>query len=187
MKNRRNRNRKQNQNQAQTITVCALFTAFTAICSQIQIPIPPIPINLGLLAVFLAGALLGAKYGACSILVYVLLGAVGVPVFVGMKGGLATLTGATGGYIIGYVACAWITGFIIKRVKNKFYLVAGAMALGLAVCYAFGTIWYMYISGNPLQVALGYCVLPFLPGDAGKIVVATLLTKRLRKIIEEFL
>ena len=83
------------------ITMCALFAALTAICSQIQIPLPQIPINLALFSVCMAGAVLGAGYGSLSIIVYVLLGAVGVPVFAGFKGGFATITGPTGGYIVG--------------------------------------------------------------------------------------
>ena len=162
------------------ITMCALFAALTAICSQIQIPLPQIPINLALFSVCMAGAVLGAGYGSLSIIVYVLLGAVGVPVFVGFKGGFATITGPTGGYIVGYIVCAFVTGFIIKFTKGKIYHMALAMVVGIALCYVLGTIWFMILTGNSLVVSLGYCVLPFLPGDAIKIVLASTITYRLR-------
>lgn len=168
-----------------TITMCALFTALTAVCSQIQIPLPQIPINLALFAVGMAGALLGAGYGALSMIVYVLLGAVGVPVFAGFKGGFAAVTGPTGGYIVGYIACAWLVGFIIKHTNDKIYMMVIAMVAGYAVCYILGTAWYMTISGNSLKVALTYCVFPFLPGDAVKIILATLISNRVRHLAGE--
>lgn len=93
-----------------------LFTALTAVASQIIIPLPftPVPINLATLSVFLAGGLLGAKGGAISQLIYLLLGAVGVPVFAGFTGGPGIVAGPTGGYIIGYVLAAWAIGFLIN-------------------------------------------------------------------------
>ncbi|MEG2144157.1 MAG: biotin transporter BioY, partial [Oscillospiraceae bacterium] len=85
------------------LILCALFAALTGVCSQILIPLPMIPINLALFSVHVAGVLLGAKYGSLSMLVYVLLGALGAPVFAGFKGGFGILFGKTGGYIIGYI------------------------------------------------------------------------------------
>lgn len=163
------------------ITMCALFAALTAICSQIQIPLPQIPINLALFSVCIAGAVLGAAYGALSMIVYVLLGAVGVPVFAGFKGGFAAITGSTGGYIVGYIVCAWVTGIIVKNTKGKIYQIALAMVVGVALCYVLGTIWFMILSGNPLKVSLGFCVFPFLPGDAIKIILASTISAKLRQ------
>lgn len=174
-----------NRKKTFTVTMCALFTALTAICSQIQIPLPEIPINLALFAVFMSGALLGAGYGALSMITFVLLGAVGIPVFAGAKGGLAAVTGATGGYIIGYIVCAWLTGFIIKHTSNKIYIMVIAMIIGLAACYILGTIWYMIISGNALKVSLTYCVIPFLPGDAIKIMLAAVISNRIRHMVDD--
>jgi biotin transport system substrate-specific component len=101
----------------QAYLLCALFAALTAICSQIMIPLPftPVPINLAYLAVLVCGGALGPKKGAIAMTVYVLLGAIGVPVFHGLTGGLGVLAGPTGGYIIGYIPMALVMGLLAKR------------------------------------------------------------------------
>ena len=166
------------------LVLAALFAALTAVCSQIQIPLPMIPINLALFAVHLCGALLGAKWGALSMAVYALLGAVGVPVFAGFGSGPAALFGKTGGYIIGYILCAAIVGLLSRRLGFTFPKLCLSMVIGVAVCYVFGTAWFMVISGLNLATSLSYCVLPFLPGDAVKILLAALLALRLRKPLQ---
>jgi len=165
--------------------LCALFAALTAVCSMISIPLPftPVPINLATLSVFLAGGLLGSRYGALSQLVYVLLGAIGLPVFSGFTGGLGTLIGHTGGYIIGYVAAAWLIGFMIEKLGHGFYKNIISMSSGMAVCYALGTLWFMYITSTGLAAALILCVVPFLIGDAIKIIAGSILVKKLHKLI----
>ena len=166
------------------LVLAALFAALTAVCSQIQIPLPMIPINLALFAVHLCGALLGAKWGALSMAVYALLGAVGVPVFAGFGSGPAVLFGKTGGYIIGYILCAAIVGLLSRRLGFTFLKLCLSMVIGVAVCYVFGTAWFMVISGLNLATSLSYCVLPFLPGDAVKILLAAFLALRLRKPLQ---
>ena len=166
------------------LVLAALFAALTAVCSQIQIPLPMIPINLALFAVHLCGALLGAKWGALSMAVYALLGAVGVPVFAGFGSGPAVLFGKTGGYILGYILCAAIVGLLSRRLGFTFPKLCLSMAAGVIVCYVFGTAWFMAISGLNLATSLGYCVLPFLPGDAVKILLAAILALRLRKPLQ---
>ena len=163
------------------IAVCAMFAALTAICSQIAIPIPPIPINLALFAVHLSGALLGAKFGLFSQLAFVLLGAFGLPVFQGFSGGMGIITGPTGGYIVGYLVAAFLVGLICERWGRSFRKLCIAMVIGVAACYAFGTVWFMMLTGKGLVAALGMCVLPFLPGDALKILGAAWLVQGLRK------
>lgn len=183
------------------LVICGLFAAVTAICSFITIPlgITPVPINLATLAVFLAGGILGKKYGTISISVYVLLGAAGVPVFAGFKGGIGVLAGPTGGYIIGYVAAAFITGLLIDCLvklrsrttkKSGVHIAAAETALyavsmtaGLAICYAFGTAWFMISTGTSLWASMLSCVVPFLPGDALKIFVGAVLTKKIRPLV----
>ena len=172
------------QSRSQTtrmLAAAALFAAMTAICSQIQIPLPMVPINLALFAVHLCGALLGAKWGALSMAAYALLGAVGVPVFSGFAAGPAVLFGKTGGYILGYILCAALVGVLSRRPGFTFGKLCIAMVIGVAVCYLFGTVWFMVLTGMDLMTSLTYCVIPFLPGDAVKIVLAALLTIRLRK------
>ena len=166
------------------LVLAALFAALTAVCSQIQIPLPMIPINLALFAVHLCGALLGAKWGALSMAVYALLGAVGVPVFAGFGSGPAVLFGKTGGYIIGYILCAAIVGLLSHRLGFTFPKLCLSMVIGVAVYYVFGTAWFMVISGLNLATSLSYCVLPFLPGDAVKILLAAFLALRLRKPLQ---
>ena len=166
------------------LVLAALFAALTAVCSQIQIPLPMIPINLALFAVHLCGALLGAKWGALSMAVYALLGAVGVPVFAGFGSGPAVLFGKTGGYILGYILCAAIVGLLSRRLGFTFPKLCLSMVIGVAVCYVFGTAWFMVISGLNLATSLSYCVLPFLPGDAVKILLAAFLALRLRKPLQ---
>lgn len=160
---------------------CALFAALTAVCSQIQIPLPLIPINLAIFAVVLCGGLLLPVCALLAVGVYVLLGLVGVPVFAGFKAGVGTLFGNTGGYIVGYVLAAFLTAVLRQRWGEGYLRLCAAMAVGVAVCYVFGTVWFMVLSGNSLWVSLSYCVLPFLPGDVLKILLAALLTGRLKK------
>lgn len=169
--------------------LCGVFAAITAICSVITIPLgfTPVPVNLGTLAVFLTGGLLGKKYGTVSIIVYVLVGAAGLPVFSGFRGGTGVLAGPTGGYIIGYIAAAAIIGLLAEkaaaRYGEKIAVYAVSMTTGLLVCYAFGTAWFMVSTGTPLWSSLVACVFPFLPGDALKILTASILTARLRKVL----
>lgn len=176
------------------LILCGIFAAITAICSLITIPLgfTPVPINLGTLAVFLTGGLLGKKYGAISITVYVLLGATGIPVFSGARGGIGVLAGPTGGYIIGYIAAVLIIGLtaeaLTKRRKPQGKaapagLMAISMTAGLLVCYALGTAWFMISTSSPLWTSLVSCVIPFLPGDAVKIAIAALLTSKLRPLL----
>ena len=166
------------------LVLAALLTALTAVCSQIQIPLPMVPINLALFAVHLAGALLGAKWGALSMTAYALLGVVGAPVFAGFSSGPVVLFGKTGGYILGYILCALLVGLISRRIGYTARGLVIAMVAGVAACYVFGTIWFMVITGMSLQLSLTYCVLPFLPGDAVKIALATFLALRLRKPLQ---
>ena len=163
----------------------ALFAALTVICSMIFIPLPftPVPINLATLAFFLAGGLLGAKGGAISQLIYVLLGAIGLPVFSGFTGGFSIITGPTGGYIIGYMAGAFITGLIANRLGRGFYKNILGMTLGLAACYTLGTIWFMHLTSTGFVAALMLCVVPFLIGDGIKIVIGSFLVNRLHKFL----
>lgn len=181
------------------MALCGLFAALMAICSFISIPLgfTPVPVNLGTLGVFLAGGLLGKKYGTISIAVYVLLGAVGVPVFAGFRGGLSVLAGPTGGYIIGYIVAAFIVGLLTELLlteKNEaepaassrireILACAAAMAVGLLACYFLGTLWFIISTHTGLWASLALCVIPFLPGDALKIAAGALLVQRLRHLL----
>ncbi|PWL52559.1 MAG: biotin transporter BioY [Clostridium cadaveris] len=166
-----------------TLVNISLLAAITAVLSQIALPIPftPVPINLATLGVFLCGSILGAKYGALSQIVYVLLGLIGLPVFSGFSSGAGILMGPTGGYIIGYVFVALCTGLLTDKLPKKFSYYIVSMAIGLMVCYAFGTVWFMYLTKASLGKALTACIIPFIPRDIFKIIVASIVTARLRK------
>lgn len=166
------------------LVVCALMAALTAVFSQIAVPIGPVPINLALLSIFVAGAFLGPVYGTLSQLVYVLLGAISIPVFANFSGGLGIIVGPTGGYIIGYIFTAFITGIIIKKSNKSILMYIIAMVLGLVACYSLGTAWFIYVTKRTLIESLTLCVFPFLIGDAVKIALAIVITKRLEKVIK---
>lgn len=167
------------------IILCAIFAALTAILSQISIPLPftPVPINLAMISVFIAGGLLETKVSAISQLVYVIIGAIGVPVYANFTGGLGILVGPTGGYIVGYIITTIIIGVIVKRLGNSIYSYTVAMVVGILGCYFVGTVWFMYITQNGLIEALIMCVVPFLIGDMLKIILSVFLVKKLKKYV----
>lgn len=161
----------------------ALFAALICVAAPFSIQAGPIPISLATFAIYLTGAILGGKRGMVATAVYILIGAVGLPVFSGFRSGFGTLFGPTGGYIIGYIPLVLITGIFAemnaKKINRAVITVIG-MILATAALYTFGTVWYMIVSGNDLATALKLCALPFIPGDAIKIVCATALSVPLK-------
>lgn len=166
------------------LILCAFFAVLTAACSWIAAPLPftPVPINLATLAVFVTGGLLGKKYGAISMAVYAALGACGAPVFSGFTSGMGIIAGPTGGYIIGYIAAAFVIGLVTEKASFRGCLLVANIA-GTAACYTLGTIWFMLLTGTHFLSALLLCVIPYLPGDALKIISAAILVKRLRSAV----
>ena len=160
------------------LVLTALFAALTTVLAQIQLPIGPVPFNLAVFGAFLAGMLLEPAWAAASMGVYMLLGAVGIPVFAGFMGGPAVLLGKTGGYVIGYIFIALATALAVKR-SGKLPVIGAAMLAGLLVCYGFGTAWFMAVTGADLVSALGWCVLPFIVPDVCKGVLACVLGRLL--------
>ena len=163
----------------------ALFAAIIAVCSWIQIPMT-VPFTMQTFAVFCALATLGGKGGTISVLIYIVLGAVGVPVFAGFTGGVGVLFGTTGGYIIGFLFTGLLYWLITHFLGEKLPVMILALVLGLAVCYAFGTAWFMIVyaknSGSVgLMTALGWCVFPFIIPDLIKIALAYVLSGKVRK------
>ena len=165
----------------QKLTLCALCCALLCVCSQLQIPLPPVPLSLSLLAVHLAGALLGSRAGSASVAAYVLLGAAGVPVFAGFAGGVSVLLGPTGGFLAGYMLCAWLVGRLTERLGLSRRSLLLSMAAGTLACYALGTAWFMLVTNTNLVGSLTVCVLPFIPGDLIKTFLSALLVRRLQK------
>lgn len=162
------------------LTTCALMAALMCALCPLSVPIGPVPITLATLIVYLAVYILGWKGASISVLIYLLLGAVGAPVFSGYAGGLARLVGPTGGYLVGYIPLAILAGWITERGGRKIWAAVLGMLAGTAVLYLFGTVWFVIVSGNTFAVALSKCVTPFIPFDLVKIVVAVAFGKVVR-------
>jgi len=165
---------------ATTISRVALMAAVTAVAAQVAIPIPPVPFTLQVLAVILSGLLLGPRYGALAQAVYVLVGAVGVPVFSEFSGGLGVILGPTGGYLISYPIAAAVAGLAAPAVagrERRRALIWGLVwgYAGLAVIYALGVAWLAGVTDLPAGVVLVQGVLIFVPFDLIKVALATLV------------
>lgn len=170
------------------IAVVAVSTALIAVCSWISIPLT-VPITLQTFAVFAVAGLFGMKRGTLAVLVYLLLGGIGVPVLAGMTGGLDKIIGLTGGYLLGFVFIALIVGFVSDKFERKALPLLLAMLLGLAVCYAFGTAWFMFVYARTsgavgLGTVLGWCVIPFIIPDCAKIACALVVSNRVGKYVK---
>lgn len=168
------------KNRTRNSVLAALFAALIAVLSQIQLWVGLIPYNLAFLGIFLAGMLLTPLWATLSVLLYFLLGVIGVPVFVGFQAGPAVLFGKTGGYLIGYFFLAALTSYAEHRFHSPLATGAG-MLLGIVVCYAFGTVWFMVLTGAGLLPALSGCVFPFVIPDILKGVAAYAIGKLLSR------
>lgn len=169
---------------AAMIAVCA---AVMAVCSWISIP-AAVPFTMQTFGVFLAVGLLGGRNGTLAVVIYLLLGAAGLPVFSGFTGGIGHLFGTTGGYIIGFVFSALLMWLMEHLLGRSLKALVASMIAGLLVCYAFGTAWFMVVyardSGSiGLITALSWCVFPYVIPDALKILLAAVMTRRLRPLI----
>ena len=169
------------------LTYIAVMAAVMAVCSWISFPVMGVPLTLQTMGVFLALRLLGGRRGTAAIALYILLGLIGIPVFSNFNAGAGYLIGPTGGYIIGFLAMAGIYWALEKQLKAR-WLRDAALYGALLVCYALGTVWFIYIMGTrgkPYTVgaALSACVLPFLVPDAVKLVAAELIAGRVEHII----
>ena len=166
----------------------SILVVLITVCSWISIPLT-VPVTLQTFGVFTAVGLLGGKRGTLAVLVYILMGAIGIPVFSGFTGGIGILAGTTGGYIAGFLFSALIMWGMEKLFGGSILVLTGSMVLGLLVCYAVGTFWFMAVyaasSGAVgILTVLGWCVFPFIIPDIAKIVLALILTKRLSGVIK---
>lgn len=165
------------------ITVCAVFAALSAVLSQVSVPIGAVPINLTHVSIFIAAGLLGKTYGTVSQIVFVLLGAVGAPVFSGFRGGLGVVFGPTGGFIFGYILCAFITAYIIEKFGYSWFVMIIAMYAGWFLTYVTGCVWFMVVmKTNDIFAVLSACVVPFLLGDIPKTVISVIAVKKLKPL-----
>lgn len=163
----------------------ALMAAALCVLSPWALPVGAISLSLASLGVYFCVGLLGLRRGTVAVGLYLLLGAVGVPVFAGFTGGLPHLLGPTGGYLLGYLLCALVSGALWRINPNGKWFPLW-LGLGTVTLYALGTVWYMWQTAAPLWAALVVCVLPFLAADVAKIVVATAVVLPLRGRLARF-
>lgn len=169
--------------QLRPIVLSSLMAGLMAVGAYIHIPIGPVPIVLTNLFVLLAGLLLGSRWGAVSAGIYLLVGAIGMPVFYGGKGGLAHILGPTGGYLFGFVLCACLTGFISERLRHTLPGSGIAVVVGSLIIYGLGVPWLKMMTNMSWNKAWMVGMLPFLIGDALKAVVAILLARAVRPML----
>lgn len=170
-----------NRMSVREMALIAVMAAVTCVMGPLSVPIGPVPISLTNLAVYFAIYILGWKRGTVSYVVYLLIGLVGVPVFSGFTGGPGKLLGPTGGYLIGFIFMALICGLFIDRSHQKIVPSMIGMILGTIVCYAFGTVWLAYQAHYTMMQALAAGVIPFIPCDLLKMVIAAVLAPQVRK------
>ncbi|MCI9446092.1 MAG: biotin transporter BioY [Lachnospiraceae bacterium] len=163
------------------LAVIGVMTAVTCILAPLSLPIGPVPISLTNLAIYFSLYALGVKFGCVSYLAYLLIGFIGVPVFSGFTGGPSKLLGPTGGYLIGFIPMALIAGlFIDKFISNRILCLLGMIA-GTAAAYALGTAWLAYQANLDWKAALMAGVIPFLPGDLAKMILAIIAGPQIRR------
>lgn len=151
------------------------FAALTAACAQWRMPLPwtPVPVTGQTMAVLLAGASLGAWRGAASQVLYVAVGALGMPIFQNADGGWDVVTGTTGGYLVGFIVAAAVIGHLAERRQDRHFATSmAAMALGSAIIYLFGATWLAHVLGVSSSQAIEFGITPFLIGDVAKAVIA---------------
>ena len=163
----------------------ALFAAMLAAVAPFSVDVGPVPHTFATFVIYLAAIVLGARRGVLSVLIYILLGGFGLPVFSRFQGGFHVIAGVTGGFIIGYVPLAFAVGIFADKFSGSILAYALGIVIGTILLYTVGVIWFMYLTGNTLVAALAICVLPFLPGDAVKAIAACAIAPKLRKALQK--
>ena len=169
------------------MVMTALMAVIISICSWISIPLV-VPFTLQTFAIFFALVFLGGYYGTLSIVIYILLGVIGIPVFSGFKSGYAVIIGPTGGYIVGFVFSGLLFILITKFFGEKKIVVIISMVMGLVLCYLIGTLWFVHVyagteNAKEFGTVLSLCVLPFIIPDICKMVLAYILGGIVKKAI----
>lgn len=177
-----------NRNKTYDMVCIAIFAVLMAVCSWISIP-TTVPFTMQTFGLFLTIGILGGKKGTLAIIVFLLLGAVGIPVFAGFTGGLGIILGTTGGYMVGFVFAGLIMWGMETLLGRKTWVLVTAMLFGMVVYFAFGTAWFLAvytrtIGAIGLTAVLGWCVIPFVIPDILKMILALMLSGRLRRIME---
>jgi biotin transport system substrate-specific component len=170
-------------NQIHMTVYASLLAALTAAGAYLAIPIGPVPIILQNLFIFLTGLLLGSKWGVASVGVYLLAGALGLPVFAGGVGGIGRFAGPTGGYLLGFLPAVYVIGWITETTRKRAVFDILAMVCGSLIIYACGVTWLKMLTGMTLAKTLAVGMYPFILGDALKIAAAVPIAKALRPVI----
>lgn len=167
------------------LVTIALLTAVICVMAPWSVQAGPIPITFATLAIYLSAYILGPVDATISVLVYLIIGIIGIPVFSGAAGGLGKVAGPTGGYLVGYLFLACIAGFFACKFEKKVWLQVVGMVIGTAVLYLFGTVWFCIQAQAAVGYAVSVCVLPFLLGDAVKIAAASVVGIPVRKQLKK--
>lgn len=165
----------------------ALMTAVIVVCSLAAVPFGSVPITLQTFAICVSVGLLGVKRGVVCVLLYLLLGIAGLPVFSGFQGGIGVLLGPTGGYVLGFIPMVIVSGLIIQNCEKKAVVHFLAFVAGLIVCYFVGTIWFVYVYSvekTDFLAALSVCVLPYVIPDVVKLILASVLIRSVNERIK---
>lgn len=171
------------KSKSHNITVTALFSAVICILSVVTLPIGPVPLSLSLFAVILSSTVLSVRQSLLSVILYILVGALGIPVFSGFKGGFYVLFGATGGFIFSYIPVAFINSFISSKTNKKMPKFIGGI-LSLIPLYAWGTLQYSVVCSQDFKASFAICVLPFVAFDVIKAISAVCIGIKLKKVIK---
>lgn len=173
------------KHQTRQLVIISLMTAIICIIAPFSVPIPmsPVPLSLTNFMIFITVYVLGIRSAAFCVILYLILGAVGLPVFSSFSGGLGKLAGPTGGYLIGFIFLALIQGLFIRLFSGNTYAAIMGMILGMTVCYIFGTAWLAWQLEQSFTASLAIGVLPYLPGDAAKIIAAAIAGPKLRAVV----
>lgn len=174
-------------NKIQTLCMIPLFTAIIVILAQFSIPLPVgVPLSMQNAAVLLAAALLGKRNGTLSVLIYLFLGCIGLPVFANFRGGLQTFLSPTGGFLLGYPGMAYIigTGSETSSSNIRFFI---SILFGLAFDYLIGIAMFCFITSTSIKTGILTCILPFLPTDLLKVILISLLSPKIKKSLHVFM
>ena len=164
-----------------------ILSAIICVFSPFSIPAGAIPVSLSTFAIYIISCSVNKKYSVPSVAVYILIGAIGLPVFSSFTGGLQCITGYTGGYIIGYIPCAFIIAWMTDKFENTKIIYPLSMVAGTCVCYLFGITWYMHKAECGFSQAAAVCILPFIIGDMIKIAAASCIGITLKQRLKKFI
>lgn len=166
------------------LILCSIFASIIVILAQVSIPLPftTVPLTMLIFGIAITGLILGSKLGAVSVLIYLLLGAIGLPVFANFAGGVNVLLGPTGGYLLASPLMAYIVGYTREKSSFPITIFLG-LVLGLTITYIIGTLMFSKITGNTIYQSILYCIIPFIPTDIIKLILAYVIGSTVSKRI----